>query len=59
MNAGRRIPVEQSHPDEEGARLYAKRQRIQIKDVKGHYQRLRDASVRVVVALYLVLPWLT
>ena len=59
MNAGRRIPVEQSHPDPHGALLYAKRQRIQIKDVKGHYQRLRDASVRLVVALYLVLPWLT
>ncbi|HCR78380.1 MAG TPA: cytochrome c oxidase accessory protein CcoG, partial [Alcanivorax sp.] len=57
MNSGR-IPSQDLSPDG-GSGLYAKRRRIQIKDVKGHYQRLRDTSVRLVVALYLVLPWLT
>ena len=57
MNSGR-IPSRDLSPDG-GSGLYAKRRRIQIKDVKGHYQRLRDTSVRLVVALYLVLPWLT
>ena len=59
--SGQRIPSKDVTPraDDNGTvSLYAKRQRIQVKDISGLFQQLRTFTIWSTMGLYLVLPWL-
>lgn len=56
-----RIDIKDVTPHADGSgkvSLYAKRQRIQVKDISGLFQQLRTFTIWSTMGVYLLLPWL-
>jgi cytochrome c oxidase accessory protein FixG len=62
----REIPVKQFDPSSDssdgksgGVDLYASREKIYVKEVKGFFQRIRNVSLLVLMGMYFLFAWLT
>lgn len=55
MSQRQRIPVHQEPAH--ATTLYARREPIQVRHVRGIYQKLRDAGMGISIFVYMILPW--